>query len=114
MTIYRGYPTLKDGIPPLTERQETRLNEWLTEIRDSLEIYVPGPHSLSWRVEDEHREGRGHDVQATVVDGEYVAWLSMDVYGNGSDGYGNVTITHNSALDECACEPCVTFAAEGD
>lgn len=112
MTVYVGHPTLKDGIPPLTERQQKRLDEWLTEIADKRGIHIPGPHALSWRVENEYREGRGHDVEASIMDGERFAWLSIDVYGNGNDGWGEVTIVHNEAFDECRCKECEEFSAD--
>lgn len=112
MSVYVGHPTLKDGVPPLTDRQEKRLNEWLTEIRDRLGMYVPGPHSLNWQARDEYRKGRGHDVEAIAVDGEHIAWLYIDVYGNGHDGYGDITVTHNGANDECQCNECEDFRDE--
>lgn len=46
------------------------------------------------------------------MDGEHFAWFSIGVYGNGSDGYGDVTVTHNDAMDECSCDDCVAFAAD--
>lgn len=112
MSVYVGHPTLTNGVPPLTERQEKRLKEWLKEIEDTPGIHVSRMSDLSWRVESEYREGRGHDLEASVMDGEHFAWLSIDVYGNGSDGHGFVTVAHNSAMDECSCDDCVAFAAD--
>lgn len=112
MATHTGHPTLKDGVPPLTERQQARLNEWLSEIKSHPEMHLPGAHALSWRVEDEHRPGRGHDVEAVAMDGEHLAWLSMDVYGNGSDGYGTLVVGHNGADDECSCNDCEDFRSE--
>lgn len=109
MTVYVGHPTLTDGVPPLTQRQEDRLQAWLNEITNRLGLHLPGRHALSWRVEDEHRPGRGHDVEAFATDGEHIAWLTMDVYGNGHDGHGQVTVTHNGADDECSCGDCEAF-----
>lgn len=113
MSIHAGHPSLNDGVPSLTDRQEARLSEWLTEINSRLGLHLPGRHALSWRVEDETRPGRGHDIEVWAVDGEHMAWLSIDPYGNGSDGWGMVTIAHNSADEDCSCDDCVDFRNEG-
>lgn len=76
-------------------------------------MHLPGRHALSWRVEDEHREGRGHDIEATAMDGEYAAWLTIDVYGNGDEGWATLLTEHNSANDECPCEDCTAYREEG-
>lgn len=112
MTVYIGHPTLSDGIPPLTERQQKRLDEWMAEITSKHSIGLSGIHALSWRVQDEHRQGRGHDVEASVMDGERFAWLSIDVYGNGNDGWGYVTVVHNDADDECSCDECEAYRGD--
>lgn len=113
MGTHAGHPTLNDGVPPLTERQEKRLTEWVSEIKDRLGMHLPGLHALTWRVKSEYREGRGHDMEVMAMDGEHVAWLSLDVYGNGHEGYGSVLVTHNGADEDCGCDNCGSFRNGG-
>lgn len=99
--------------PPLTDRQQDRLDEWLTETNTRTEWAVH-PHDLAWIVRDESRPGRGHDVQAWYVDGDVFACLGMDPYGNGWDVYGTVDVEHNSDDEECRCDECIAYRSEGD
>lgn len=114
MSVYVNRPSFTDGVPPLTDRQEARLSEWLNDIHTRLGLHLPGRHALAWNVQDEHRPGRGHDIEVSAVDGEHMAWLSIDPYGNGHDGWGMVTVVHNSAADECSCEDCTDFRRADD
>lgn len=47
------------------------------------------------------------------MDGEYAAWLTIDVYGNGDEGWATLLTEHNSANDECPCEDCTAYREEG-
>jgi hypothetical protein len=55
--------------------------------------------------EDESRPGRGHSVSALHVDGEHIVHITLDVYGYGALGVGEIAWTHSSTDSECECEP---------
>lgn len=93
--------------PPLTGRQERRLDEWLRDVNTRSEHRVL-PHHLAWTVAPETRPGRGHDVQAVYLDGDIFEHLQMDPYGNGDESRGTVDVVHSDSNDDCDCDDCTT------
>lgn len=55
---------------------------------------------------EEVRPGRGQDLSAIYMDGEYVVQIILDVYGNGSVSVAETTWVHSSSFEECDCEHC--------
>lgn len=80
-----------------------------------LRAYYPVSENIAdWSVvyHEETRPGRGHFIDATLIDGEVFAQILMDVYG-----YPNVSIAafdwlHADSNEECDCEPCEVERAE--
>lgn len=107
MPTYRGNPAIKDGIPPLTTAQEERLEEWIKNLKLKLGLVVWGYIDLKWSLKDETRPGRGHDLEAIAHNEDHMAWISLDVYGNGNEGYSVLLPVHNSASETCPCDDCV-------
>lgn len=94
-----------DTWPPLTEKQQARLDEWMVAMERLFGMPIHR-HYLSWTVESESRPGRGHDVQVMIADSDHVAFMGMDPYGNVYEAVGEVTMLHNSADEECPCKGC--------
>lgn len=93
------YPVVKDGVPPLTPRQRTWFEGWISRCEDA-GMHVPGLHALHWNVGNEEQAGRGHDVSVIHLDGERVAWASVDVYGNGSERFSEVGASEDEDDEE--------------
>lgn len=55
---------------------------------------------------EEVRPGRGQDLSAIYMDGEYVVQITLDVYGYGGVSVGETAWVHNSYDEECDCEYC--------
>jgi len=91
--------------PPLTEKQEARLAQWLEAVSPIFGATVHR-HHLCWQYLDEARPGRGYDVQVVYLDGDSFVTMAMDPYGNGWDANGTVEVAHNSSDEECPCEGC--------
>jgi hypothetical protein len=95
-------------MPKMTDRQAAAWISLVTEVR----VHAPELPKSHWKWDfawlDESRPGRGHDLSATVSDGEHFSQIQMDVYGSGSVFVALITTLHNSADEECGCEPCET------
>lgn len=104
--LYYGH----GGVPDLTERQKKRLQEWREEMGER--GLCTDAHLLFWQVQDEVRPGRGQDMQVLCLDDGQFAWLTFDVYGNGSNGYGDAEVVHNGGDDDCSCDDCKKMYAE--
>lgn len=98
----------------MTERQRMAWPEAVARLRE----HYPVPESINngWTVHyaEENRPGRGHFIDATLLDGEVFAQVLMDVYG-----YPNVSIAtldwlHADSNEECECEPCERARAAED
>lgn len=100
-----------------TERQATRWPEKVAEAQryvtsSTISVDIDSYWwTLDWK--DELRPGRGHDLVAQWCDGECLAFIHMDVYGNGSVSVAEVHWLHNGADEECDCEHC-TAEREAD
>jgi len=68
--------------------------------------WTPYPSSWSTVFQEETRPGRGHDIRITYLDGEHVAFIHLDPYGNGSMGVAEVDWLHSTSDEECGCDPC--------
>ena len=93
----------------LTERQAEAWPEAIAEAQR----YVDSPISEDithyyWTIHwcEETRPGRGHSIDASWCDGEHLVLISMDVYGSPAVSVAEVTWTHSSADEECACKHC--------
>lgn len=91
--------------PEMTERQKSAWPEYIKRI---LQYRKVPEHSYVWDIawRDEIRPGRGHDLSATYCDGEVMAQITMDVYGNGHESIADVEWVHSSADEECECAYC--------
>ena len=99
-----------------TERQSKAWPGMVAEVQRYAGTTIhESPESYWWTIDwkDETRPGRGHDLVAQWCDGEYLAFVHMDVYGNGSVSVAEVAWLHNSADEECDCEHC-TVEREAD
>ncbi len=99
-----------------TERQSKAWPGMVAEAQRYIgETIHEDPQSYWWTIDwkDEIRPGRGHDLVAHWCDGEHLAFIHMDVYGNGSVSVAEVTWLHESASEECDCEHC-TAEREAD
>lgn len=88
-------------VPTPTGRQQRSLDRVADELRDRWALHA----HFDLTFEDEVRPGRGHDLRWTVCDGEKLAQGSLDVYGNGEYGVGEVDWVHYP--EDCEGECCV-------
>ena len=63
-------------------------------------------HNWTRTWSEEVRPGRGQDLSAIYMDGEYVVHITLDVYGYGGVSVGETAWLHNSYDEECDCEYC--------
>ena len=94
--------------PHLTSKQIAALDEAAARV-DRITKSLLGSWDIVFR--PEQRPGRGRDIIAWLADGEYVATLYCDVYGNGPLIVGSFDLIHNDADEEhgdeegnCDCE----------
>lgn len=93
-------------MPEMTEQQAAVWPEYVAEARLHGPSLSRSEHQWDFTWREETRPGRGHDLSAMQWDGEYVAHIGLDVYGRGFLAVAETHLIHNSADDECACEPC--------
>lgn len=92
--------------PTPTERQAATLDRIRDELRDRW--CLTGHFDLAF--EDEIRPGRGHTLRWVLCDGEKIAQGTLDVYGNGDFGVGDVEWTHTP--EGCESDCCTDDAGE--
>lgn len=94
----------------MTARQLAAWPEAIAEIQRYVETStVPtSPNHHEWKIvfDQESRPGRGHLIDATWCDGEYLAHIRMDVYGYPSVSVAEVSWLHSSSYEECGCSYC--------
>ena len=104
--------------PELTERQKVAWPEAIAEAQQYVTTSTISERiaDYDWQVrfQEESRPGRGHDFTALWCDGEYIVSIVMDVYGSHSVGVGECDWIHNSAAEECDCDPCTAMREEED
>jgi hypothetical protein len=104
--------------PQMTIKQVQAWAEMVEEAQRYVELEdIPTSHLHPYwavRFEKEQRPGRGHDLSALWMSGDYAVSIVMDVYGSGSVSVGAVEMLHNSSDEECACEPCIGERSEDD
>jgi hypothetical protein len=91
-----------------TERQAAAWPAAVAEIQQYVDTSIVAKDLHYWIVEwgDETRVGRGHYFNGIWSDGDYLAQVTMDVYGFPIVSVAEVTWLHNSGDEECDCEPC--------
>ncbi|MGG7510885.1 hypothetical protein [Plantibacter sp. YIM 135249] len=98
-------------MPEMTERQANAWPGVLAEIQRDVDTSTVSDDLSDWQWtvvwEDESRPGRGNAMRAMWCDGEYVASVTMDVYGGPGVGVAQTDWLHNSSDEECECEHCV-------
>lgn len=90
-----------------TARQATAWPEAIERLRQ----YYPVPEAASnWSIvhANEIRPGRGHFINATFIDGEVFAQVTMDVYGHPDVSIAFLEWVHADGNEECDCNPCRT------
>jgi hypothetical protein len=94
----------------LTAKQEASMASYVAEARDvyGVEMRDWSTHAYEWltNFQEETHPGRGHDINATYLDGDHVVYIHLDPYGNGSMGVAELDWVHNSSDEECGCDPC--------
>lgn len=102
----------------MTERQLKAWPQAVAEIQRYVDTStVPtSPNHHDWKIifAEESRPGRGHQLDATWCDGEYLAQIRMDVYGYPSVSVAEVSWLHNSSYEECECTYCERERDEDD
>lgn len=97
-------------MPEFTERQAAAWPGAVAEAQRYVETStIPtDPNDPWWRItwQDETRPGRGHLVDATWCDGEYLVQVRMDVYGYPSVSVAETRWLHSSSDEECGCTWC--------
>lgn len=95
----------------MTKMTERQARDWSSAVKEAQQHVdtstIPtdiGHWKAVWA--DEVRPGRGHSVDATWCDGEYLVQIMMDVYGSPSVSVASLEWLHNSSDEECQCEPC--------
>ncbi len=103
-------------LPELTEKQKTAWPEAVAEAQRHVDIEdLPDQIDHPWwsvRVQHEQRPGRGHDLDAIFMSGDYAVSIHLGVYGETSVAVASLDMLHNSADEECQCEPCIGERAE--
>lgn len=99
-----------------TERQAAAWPEAIAEIQRYVDTSTVSadPQNYCWTVlwAEESRPGRGHYIDAIWCDGEYMAQVTMDVYGYPNVSVARTELIHNRADEECPCTPCTTEREE--
>lgn len=97
-----------EDLERLTEKQQVALDEAAARV-ERITKDVPSSWDIAFR--PERRRGRGRDIVAWTADGEHVATLYCDVYGNGPLVVGSFDLMHNDSDDDhgddegnCDCE----------
>lgn len=93
----------------VTDRQQKRITETATDLRDYWGLDCAVWPNIA--PEPESRPGRGHDLVCFWGDGEQVATLYADPYGNGPLVVSYITVIHNDSDDECSCQRCASERA---
>lgn len=92
----------------LTERQKGAWEDAMTRLDGHAGYRLP--HDIaSWDVvyHEETRPGRGHQVNATYLDGEVFAQVLMDVYGYPNISIATLDWIHADSNEECDCSSCI-------
>ena len=97
--------------PIMTPRQLTKWPEAVAEAQryvDTSTIPVDPNHPM-WMLDytEEVRPGRGHDISAIWMDGEYAVRIMIDVYGHHSVSVAETDWLHNSDCEQCDCHYCM-------
>lgn len=95
--------------PIFTERQERAFPKAIAEAQKYVETSTIPDDLWQWivRWDDETRPGRGYGFTGMWSDGEYLVEVHMDVYGHPTVSIAETYWVHNSADEQCECEPCV-------
>lgn len=105
-------------LPELTEKQKRAWPEAVVEAQrhaDLEDLPTQIDHPMwSVRVQHELRPNRGHDLDAIFMSGDYAVAIHLGVYGETSVAVASLDMLHNSADEDCGCEPCIGLRTEAD
>ncbi len=103
-------------LPELTEKQRRAWPEAVAEAQRHADLEdLPTQidhHMWAVRVQHEQRPGRGHDLDAVFMSGDYAVSIHLGVYGETSIAVASLHMLHNSADEECDCGPCIGERSE--